>query len=158
MTLLHVAGRPNRLAVKDFHDGVRFSRAHLARPELCPDLAGTPAHHVNRNSFIETDDLDLVADHLLDALLFVNLGELALFLEDSYGFAEHEFWQLARTAVGDYQRRFPELAERFAELDVFKPSIDIEKLTTRRLLPDTELRLHAKPNPLAAIAEHEETP
>ena len=30
-----------------------------------------------------------------------------------------------------------------------KPTIAVEKLTTRRLLPDTELRLHAVPNPLA---------
>ena len=152
MALIHVDGRPARLAVKDFHDGVRFSRPLLARPELCPELAGTPAHHVNRNSFIETDDLDLVADYLLDALLFVNLGELSLFLADQYGFDEREFWAAARRAVRGYQQRFPELAERFAALDVFKPSIDVEKLTTRRLLPDTELRLHAKPNPLAEEA------
>ncbi len=149
MVLVHVDGRPARLALKDFHDGVRFSRAHLARPDLCPELAGTPAHHVNRNSFIETDDLDLVTDYLLDAFLFINLGELALFLAEAYDFDERDFWTAAREAAHSYQRRFPRLAERFAVLDVFKPTIEIEKLTTRRLLPDTELRLHTKPNPLA---------
>ncbi|GAA2775586.1 IucA/IucC family protein [Saccharopolyspora taberi] len=153
MALIHVGGRPARLALRDFHDGVRFSRARLARPELCPELAGTPAHHVNRNSFVETDDLDLVVDYLLDALLFINLGELSLFLADSYGFDEREFWSIARRTVHDYQRRFPELEQRFAEFDVFKPGIGIEKLTTRRLLPDTELRLHVKPNPLADAKE-----
>ncbi len=148
--LVHAAGRPRRLAVKDFHDGVRFCRSALADPGRCPELAGTPAHHTNRNSFVETDDLDLVTDFLLDALCFINLGELAMLLADAYAFGEPEFWAAVRGAIQDYHRRFPELADRFTRFDVFKPSIAVEKLTTRRLLPDTELRLHAVPNPLAA--------
>jgi 2-[(L-alanin-3-ylcarbamoyl)methyl]-3-(2-aminoethylcarbamoyl)-2-hydroxypropanoate synthase len=150
--LVHVAGRPRRLAVRDFHDGVRFSRSALADPGRCPELAGTPAHHTNRNSFVETDDLDLVTDFLLDALCFINLGELAMLLADAYSFGEQEFWAVARRAIQTYQQRFPELAGRFARFDVCKPSIAVEKLTTRRLLPDTELRLHAVPNPLAGQA------
>ena len=150
MVLVHSAGRPRRLAVRDFHDGVRFSRSQLADPGRCPELAETPAHHTNRNSFVETDDLDLVTDFLLDALLFVNLGELAMLLADAYGFGEREFWAVTRHAIQAYHRRFPELADRFARFDVFKPTIAVEKLTTRRLQPDTELRLHEVPNPLAA--------
>ncbi len=149
MVLVHIAGHPMRLAVKDFHDGVRFSRHHLADPQRCPELAGPPAHHPNRNSFVETDDLDLVTDFLLDAFCFINLGELATFLADAYGFAEQEFWAVVRSVVRAYHRRFPKLADRFACFDVFKPSIAVEKLTQRRLLPDTELRLHDVPNPLA---------
>ncbi|MDQ3886953.1 MAG: siderophore biosynthesis protein, partial [Actinomycetota bacterium] len=151
MVLVHVAGEPKRLAVRDFHDGVRFSRSRLADPGQCPELAATPAHHTNRNSFVETDDVDLVIDFLLDALLFVNLNELGMFLADSYGFGEREFWAVVRDAIQAYHRRFPELADRFACFDVFKPGIAVEKLTTRRLQPDTELRLHQVPNPLAAL-------
>jgi siderophore synthetase component len=149
MILVHTAGRPRRLAVKDFHDGVRFCRSALADPDRCPRLAGTPAHHTNRNSFVETDDLHLVTDFLLDALLFINLGELAMLLADDYRFAEQEFWAAVREAIQAYHRRRPELAARFARFDVFKPTIAVEQLTTRRLLPDTELRLHVVPNPLA---------
>lgn len=149
MVLVHSGGRPRRLAVKDFHDGIRFSRTQLADPGRCPQLAGTPAHHTNRNSFLETDDLDLVTDFLLDAFFFINLGELAIFLDDAYGFAEPEFWAVVRRAIKAYQRRHPELADRFTRFDVFKPSLAVEKLTTRRLQPDTELRLHTVPNPLA---------
>jgi siderophore synthetase component len=54
------------------------------------------------------------------------------------------------TSSASRHRRFPELAERFARFDVFKPSIAVEKLTTRRLLPDIELRLHSVPNPLSS--------
>lgn len=149
MVLVHSGGVPTRVALKDFHDGVRFSRRHLADPARCPDLMPPPAHHVNANSFLETDDLDLVTDFLLDAFFFVNLGELGLFLAEHYGFDEREFWSLVRSEITAYQGRFPELKERFALFDVTKPEVAVEKLTTRRLLPDTELRLHSVSNPLA---------
>jgi siderophore synthetase component len=149
IVLLHRAGRPTRVALKDFHDGVRFSRAHLAEPARCPDLLAPPAHHVNANSFLETEDLDQVADFLLDAFFFVNLGELGLFLEDAYGFAGEEFWSVVREVVAAYEARFDHLAGRFALFDTAKPTVAVEKLTTRRLLPDTELRVHAVANPLA---------
>ena len=152
MLLLHSDGQPTRVALKDFHDGVRFSRRLLAEPALCPALAATPSHHANRNSFLETDDIELVADFLLDAFLFINLGELAIFLADAYGFEEREFWAIADSVVEGYQERFPQLGDRFALFDVRKPTIAVEKLTTRRLLPDTELRLHAVRNPLAREA------
>jgi siderophore synthetase component len=152
MLLLHRDGRPTRVALKDFHDGVRFSRRLLAEPALCPALAAPPPHHANRNSFLETDDVQLVTDFLLDAFLFINLGELAIFLADAYGFEERAFWAIADAVVAGYQERFPQLADRFALFDVRKPTIAVEKLTTRRLLPDTELRLHAVRNPLAQEA------
>ncbi len=150
MVLVHSHGRPRRLAVRDFHDGVRFCRSALADPQGCPQLAAPPENHPNRNSFVETDDLDLVTDFLLDALLFINLGELAIFLADSYGFDEQEFWAVVRGTIQCYHRRFREFADRFALFDVFKPGIAVEQLTTRRLLPDTALRLHAVPNPLGS--------
>jgi len=151
VVLLHRDGVPTRVALKDFHDGVRFSRAQLAAPELCPDLAPPPAHHSNRNSFLETDDLGLVADFLLDAFFFINLGELAILLADAYDLDERDFWAIVDERITAYEARFPELADRFALFDVRKPAIAVEKLATRRLLPDTELRLHAVRNPLAAV-------
>jgi len=150
MVLLHRDGVPTRVALKDFHDGVRFCRTTLTEPELCPVLAPPPSYHENRNSFVETDDLDLVTDFLLDAFFFINIGELGIFLADAYDLAERDFWAIVSEAIDTYQRRFPELAGRFAQFDVRKPAIAVEKLTTRRLLPDTELRAHAVRNPLAA--------
>lgn len=149
MVLLHHDGCPTRVALRDFHDGVRFSRTHLAEPGRCPALSATPSHHGNRNSFVETSNLDLVTDFLLDAFFFINLGELAIFLADSYDLDEREFWAVVRHRVAAYQDHFPELAHRFALFDLAKPTIDVERLTTRRLLPDTELRLHSVPNPLS---------
>lgn len=149
MVLVHRDGLPERIALKDFHDGVRFSRTVLSDPDGCPMLSSPPSHHVNANSFVETADVELVTDFLLDAFCFINLGELAGFLDDAGLLGEREFWAIVRDGIVGYQGRFPELAERFALFDVAKPTVAVEKLTTRRLLTDTELRLHHVPNPLA---------
>ncbi len=150
MVLIHRDGMPERIALKDFHDGIRFSRKHLADPEKCPPLRGTPDYHarVNRNSFIETEDLDAVRDFMHDAFFFINMGELALLLADSFGFPEQRFWGLVREVIQNYQQRHPHLSERFALFDLFVPTIEVEQLAKRRLFPDTELRVHRVPNPL----------
>ncbi|MFC4766595.1 IucA/IucC family protein [Effusibacillus consociatus] len=155
MVLIHKKGIPSRLGLKDFHDGIRFSKAHLTAPEKCPDLLATPEYHarVNRNSFIETDDLALVRDFMHDAFFFINLGELALFLADHYGYEENRFWSLASEVIKTYQQRFPELKDRFKRFDLFAPTIEVEQLTKRRFYPDTELRIHEVPNPLSLCQE-----
>ncbi|PWK09622.1 IucA/IucC family protein [Tumebacillus permanentifrigoris] len=148
--LLHEQGRPTRIALKDFHDGIRFCRSFLTQPELCPPLHRTPDAHarVNANSFVETDELGLVRDFMHDAFFFINIGELALLMDEFYGVEEAAFWALVRDVLEQYQQRFPELRERFELFDLFAPTIEVEQLTKRRLYPDTELRMHAVPNPL----------
>jgi 2-[(L-alanin-3-ylcarbamoyl)methyl]-3-(2-aminoethylcarbamoyl)-2-hydroxypropanoate synthase len=153
LILVHEGGRPRRLALRDFHDGVRFTAAGLADPAGRPALRPTPATHlaVNRNSYLEAERDDDVRDFAVDCLCFVNLAELAMFAEDWFGLAEERFWALARGVVERHRRRFPELAERAARFDVLAPLVGVEQLTTRRLLPDTGLRLQAVRNPLALV-------
>lgn len=150
MVLLHHRGVPSRVALRDFHDGVRFVPGHLADRAARPRLAPPPAAHlaVNRNSYLEADDPDDVRDFAHDALFFVNLAELAMFLEDRYGLAERRFWELARAVVLAHRRRFPHLAGRAAVFDVLAPRVGVEQLAARRLLPDTAVRVHAVDNPL----------
>jgi siderophore synthetase component len=152
MVLIHRNGMPERIALKDFHDGIRFSKTHLVEPEKGPELLGTPDYHtrINRNSFIETDDLAAVRDFMHDAFFFINIGELALLMADTFEYHEHKFWGLVRRVIEAYQERFPELSDRFQLFDLFAPSIEVEQLAKRRLFPDTELRVHKVPNPLAA--------
>ena len=45
IVLIHRDGWPLRIALKDFHDGVRYSPAHLRRPLLAPELVPLPASH-----------------------------------------------------------------------------------------------------------------
>jgi siderophore synthetase component len=65
--------------------------------------------------------------------------------------AEERFWALARRVVEDHRRRFPDLAGRADRFDVLAPEVAVEQLTTRRLLPDTEVRLQHVRNPLAGV-------
>lgn len=151
--LIHRQGVPRRLALKDFHDGVRFAPAFLAAPHQRPILFASPPLHlqVNRNSYIEADSLEDVRDFVHDAFFFINLSELALFLSDHFGLEERHFWHLAHTVITDYQRRFPHLHKRFALFDLFALTVQVEQLTKRRLYPDTEVRVHRVRNALALL-------
>jgi len=150
MVLLHREGRPARMALKDFHDGIRFSKDHLAVADACPMLRQTPEYHsrVNRNSFIETSSPEAVRDFVHDAFFFINIGELALFLHEHFRYDENRFWSLVRRVIEDYQQRFPERQERYQLFDLFAPTVGVEQLTKRRLFPDTELRIQQARNPL----------
>ncbi|MFF2089242.1 IucA/IucC family protein [Paenibacillus sp. NPDC058174] len=155
MVLVLREGLPVRIALKDFHDGIRFAREGLANPEDCPGLVSTPAEHqrVNRNSFLETNDLEAVRDFVHDAFFFINLGELAIFLQDHFGMEEKLFWSKVRSVIEQYQQRFPEHSERFHQFFLFDSFIGVEQLTARRLFPDTELRMHKVFNPLSQEIE-----
>jgi siderophore synthetase component len=74
-----------------------------------------------------------------------------MFLEDGFDLPEERFWSFARRVVEDHRRRFPEQRERAARFDVLAPEVSVEQLTTRRLLPDTEVRLHRVRNPLSLV-------
>ncbi len=151
MLLIHEEGWPVRIALKDFHDGIRFKPELLAQPERCPAFADVPAYHrrVNRNSFLVADDPAEVRDFVHDAFFFINLGELALFMHKHYGLSETWFWTEVRAVIASYQRRFPEHRERYELLSPFAATIGVEQLTKRRMYADDELHMHQVPNPLA---------
>ncbi|CDG17665.1 IucA/IucC [Xenorhabdus doucetiae] len=139
-----------RIALKDFHDGVRYSPAHLARPELQPELVPLPASHarINRNSFILTGDVNAVRDFSCDCLFFICLTDIAIFLHQHYGMDESRFWEMTAGIIADYQHRHPQHHVRFALFDVFAPFYEVEELTKRRLLGDGERRFKRVSNPL----------
>lgn len=151
MLLIHREGKPERLALKDFHDGIRFMRDLLAEPERCPELVDVPEYHrrVNRNSFVVATEPAEVRDFMHDAFFFINLGELALFMQEHYGIAELKFWKRVREIVERYQQRFPQYQARYGAFSLFEPEIGVEQLTKRRMYRDDELRMHQVPNPLA---------
>nr|WP_300311405.1 IucA/IucC family protein [Halomonas sp.] len=151
IVVIHRDGWPQRIALKDFHDGIRYSPAHLARPQLAPELEPVPASHaaLNRNSFIITDDVNAVRDFSCDAFFFIALGEMAIFLRRYFDLAENEFWAMAAKVIIDYQNTNPQHRERFALFDVFAPTYEVEALTKRRLFGDAEAQIKIVPNPLA---------
>lgn len=153
MVLIHENGWPIRLALKDFHDGIRFKKEALSEPKLCPNLTPTPDVHkkVNCNSFIETDHIELVRDFVHDAFFFINLSEIAFFIDENYRLQEVEFWKSARGVIESYQSRFSHLKERFTMFDLFAETIQVEQLTKRRMFPETELRIQHVKNPLFTV-------
>ncbi|XID96212.1 IucA/IucC family C-terminal-domain containing protein [Paenibacillaceae bacterium WGS1546] len=150
LILLHRDGWPVRLALKDFHDGLRFSKAHLTRPEACPELHPEPPRHraLNRHSYMQTDDLEAVKDFLHSAFFFVFAAELCMFLNERYGLKEETFWESVAGVIHEYQDRYPQHRLNYERYDLFSDSIRIEQLMRRRLWKDAEVEPRAVPNPL----------
>ena len=153
MILLHEDGLPARVALKDFHDGVRFCRELLSAPP--PALTAPPAEHarVNPNSFIEAADADELRDFTFDALFFVSLAELAWVFARFYDIAEERFWQITREVLRAHEERHPQWAARYALFDCLADEVAIEMLASRRFQPEIRLRTRLAPNPLAQAGE-----
>ena len=149
--LVHQQGWPTRVLLKDFHDGVRYSPAHLAHPELAPELDQLPPEHAKTNSmsFILTDDLDGIRDFSCACLFFVALTDIAIFLNQTYSVAEQDFWQWAAEVIQEYQEKHPEHHQRYQIFDVFAEKLRIESLTKRRLFGDGRIQIKFVDNPLA---------
>lgn len=149
--LVHQQGWPTRVLLKDFHDGVRYSPAHLAHPELAPELDQLPPEHAKTNSmsFILTDDLDGIRDFSCACLFFVALTDIAIFLNQTYSVAEQDFWQCAAEVIQEYQQQHPEHHQRYQIFDVFAEKLRIESLTKRRLFGDGRIQIKFVDNPLA---------
>ncbi|MCX2524772.1 IucA/IucC family protein [Larsenimonas rhizosphaerae] len=158
IVIVHRDGWPVRAALKDFHDGVRFSPAHLAHPQQIPELEPVPARHaaLNRNSFLITDDPAAVRDYSCDAFFFIALADMAIFLQRHYGLDEPRFWQMTAGVIMAYQQAHPQHRERFERFDVFNAGYDVEALTCRRLFGDDEPRIRHVPNPLTAFRPGEQ--
>lgn len=158
IVVIHRDGWPLRVALKDFHDGVRFSTAHLARPELAPALEPVPERHaaLNRNSFIVTDDPEAVRDYSCDAFFFIALAEMAIFLHRHFGLDESLFWAMTAEAIKAYQRAHPQHGDRYRCFDVFAPRWEVEAPARRRLFGDGDPQVKHVPNPLAPFAPGEE--
>ncbi|ENX37469.1 IucA/IucC family protein [Acinetobacter courvalinii] len=150
IVLIHRDGWPTRIALKDFHDGVRYSPAHLARQNLAPNLVPLPASHakINRNSFILTEDLDAVRDFSCDCFFFICLTDIAIFLQENYQFDENLFWKLTADLIHQYQVEHPQHQQRFGLFNLFSEQYQVEELTKRRLLGDSQPRFKTVPNPL----------
>ncbi|QDI92528.1 IucA/IucC family siderophore biosynthesis protein [Salicibibacter halophilus] len=145
-------GWPQRIIVKDLHDGVRFVPSELLEPERMPFLRSESEAHraVNRYSFIKAETNAEVRDYLYDALFFICMAELAFFFE-RYSISEKQFWQVCERVIRHYQREFPEYQERFEQFDLFAGDIRIEEMTKRRLYGDGELHFRVASNPLREI-------
>jgi len=140
---------PRRLFLKDFVDDVCVSFTDV--PERGPEPDG-------HDHVLPRKHPSVIRQHVVDQIFVGHFRYLAPLMEEQLGLPETEFWRVVREAVLDYQRRFPELAERFTEYDLLAPEFARYALNRDRLVVtryvDRALR-HALypngtvPNPLA---------
>ncbi|MFJ6216281.1 IucA/IucC family protein [Streptomyces sp. NPDC092296] len=139
---------PVRLAVKDFVDDVNVSAEPL------PELALMPAEV---SAVLLRERPDFLCQFIHSGLFVGVYRYLAPLVEQHLGVGEDEFWGLVREEITAHQRRFPELADRFALFDLLTPRIERLCLNRNRLLRDgyrdAPRRPHAAvhgtvPNPL----------
>jgi siderophore synthetase component len=140
---------PVRLAVKDFVDDVNISDHEL------PELADLPTKVAG---VLLREPPAYLCQFLHGALFVGHFRYLSHLAERRLGVSRQRFWQLVRTEIAAYQRRFPEMANRFSLFDLATPSIDRLCLNRNRLLldgyRDRPTRPHVEPygmvaNPLA---------
>ncbi|WP_025028637.1 IucA/IucC family protein [Caldalkalibacillus mannanilyticus] len=155
MIFIHREGKPERVALKDFHEGVEYYTGFLKEPQACPDFSEIHDRYKQGalNDFFEMENIDLVREMTLDALFSMNLGELSFLLADFYRYEEDLFWSLVAESLQEYAEAFPQLKARFQEINLFVPSCRLEQLTKRRLYTDEGLHLHEVPNPLYQVQE-----
>ncbi|GAA3398305.1 IucA/IucC family siderophore biosynthesis protein [Streptomyces roseoviridis] len=140
---------PVRLYLKDFVDDVCVSFTDV--PERGPEPDG-------HDHVLPRKHPSIIRQHVMDQVFVGHFRYLAPLCADQLGVDEKRFWQLVRQTILDFQRRFPELAERYAEYDLLTPEIPRYGLNRDRLVVtrygDRALR-HAlypngtHPNPLA---------
>ena len=139
---------PARLAVKDFVDDVNVSDAAL------PELQDMPADVAE---VLITEPPEMLCQFIQSGLFVGHFRYLGDLFETHLGVAETEFWSLVRDEILAYQKRFPELSERFALFDLLAPDLQRLCLNRNRLLldgyADRPERPHAAvhgrvPNPL----------
>ncbi|WP_053082478.1 IucA/IucC family protein, partial [Methylobacterium platani] len=149
MVLLHRDGWPTRVALKDFHDGVRFIPGDVARR---PALTPTPPEHarVNANSYVEATDVEDVRDFMVDALFGVNLAELGFWLDLRLGYPEARFWERVVAALAGHCAAHPAARAGALRYRLAADTLVVEDLARRRLDP-AGASGRRRPNPLAAL-------
>ena len=79
---------------------------------------------------------------VMDTLFIFNLSELALVLEEAYGFNEARFWDRVRTILTNYARQHPEQRSRLDRLGWDQPHPLTESLLRSKLKPDSDQPRH----------------
>ncbi|WP_405922160.1 IucA/IucC family protein [Streptomyces sp. NBC_00122] len=140
---------PARLYLKDFVDDVCVSFTDV--PERGPEPDG-------HDHVLPRKHPSVIKQHVMDQVFVGHFRYLAPLCAEQLGVPEKAFWRMVRRTILDFQRRFPELADRFAEYDLLTPQIPRYGLNRDRIVVtrygDRALR-HAlypngtHPNPLA---------
>jgi siderophore synthetase component len=150
LILIHRAGLPTRLAVRDFHDSVEYVERYLADPNRLPDFGVLDRRFANAplDRYYAMSSLEELRELFTDSLFVFNLCELAALLFEHYAVPEHRFWALVRAVLHDCPSD-DATEHRGALLNLDAPRVRVESLLERRLHGSSESRFHhLVPNPL----------
>ncbi|EFC83971.1 IucA/IucC family siderophore biosynthesis protein [Parafrankia sp. EUN1f] len=106
---------PRRIAVKDFGADIDLVEGDFPQRAATDGGAGALCRHWPAR---------MLAHSVLSAVFAGHFRYFSVVVEDHLGIAEPQFWAMVREAVLDYQRAHPELADRFALIDLLAPSFD----------------------------------
>ncbi len=115
---------PVRLAVKDFVDDVNLSADPL------PEFTGIPEEV---RAVLLTEPPHFLPQFIHSGLFVGVFRYLAPLCAEQLGVPEDDFWSLVRAEILRYQRRFPELKNRFDAFDLLAPRIQRLCLNRNRL-------------------------
>ncbi|GGE30143.1 iron transporter [Pullulanibacillus camelliae] len=120
-------GFPCRLAIKDFVDDVNVSDQPLEELTTLSEKL---------RKVLRSEPPEGLCQFLFTGLFVCHYRYLADILATYYDMDESLFWrQLAETILA-YQKRFPELADRFKLFDLFKPTMTKLCLNRNRMVDD----------------------
>ncbi|CUU58601.1 aerobactin synthase [Parafrankia irregularis] len=106
---------PRRIAVKDFGADIDLVEGDFPQRAAIDGGASALCRHWPAR---------MLAHSVLSAVFAGHFRYFSVVVEDHLGIAEPQFWAMVRDAVLDYQRAHPELADRFALIDLLAPSFD----------------------------------
>ncbi|MGD6817938.1 IucA/IucC family protein [Metabacillus sp. 113a] len=144
---------PHRLAVKDFVDDVNIS------DQPFPELAALSGE---LKKVLRSEPPEGLTQFIFTGLFVCHLRYVSNAMVKRELISEHEFWALLAKAIQDYQKKFPQLEERFRLFNFFTPALTKLCLNRNRMVDygyaDGEDRPHASEfgkvsNPLASFAE-----
>ena len=116
---------PHRLAMKDFVDDVNISRHPLRELESLPQ---------ELKAVLLSEPPEGLCQFIFAGLFICHHRYLSDLLEVHHNYPECTFWMQVRNTVLNYQRRFPELQERFELFNLLAPQFTKLCLNRNRLL------------------------
>lgn len=131
-------GKPHRLAIKDFVDDVNISDQDFQ------ELQGLSTEF---KAVLRTEPPEGLTQFIFTGLFICHLRYLSNLLKNNQMMEEETFWGLLADSILNYQKRFPQLQERFKLFDFFKPELTKLCLNRNRMVDygysDDDDRPHA---------------
>lgn len=116
---------PSRLVVKDFVDDANISVDPLPEHEELPERL---------YDLLDSLEPQVLIQWIQSGLFVCVFRYLTEILEDDELMREREFWERVVKTIRAYQRRFPEMQERFLHFNLFAPVFPKLCLNSTRLL------------------------